>query len=83
MPTTLLLALRRSSFLRRLLSLVGYLGGAATLVLGGWLFYADAALSDTTMLSGFVMTGGIMAMFGTHELRVAIRNDEQARSVES
>lgn len=73
MPTTILLALRRRTALRRLLSLAGYLGGAAAIAYGGVLFNTRPALSDGTLEVGYWLCGGLAAMVGTHELRAAIR----------
>ncbi|KQT64155.1 MULTISPECIES: hypothetical protein [unclassified Aureimonas] len=83
LPTTVLLALRRRTALRRLLSLAGYLGGAAAIVYGIVLFNAGAALSDDTLASGYWLTGGIIAMFGTHEVRQAIRTARTPDPIES
>lgn len=83
LPTTLVLALRRRTALRRLLSLAGYLGGAAATIYGGVLFNVGPALSDTALASGYWLCGGLAVMGGTHELRAAIRTASKPDLVES
>lgn len=73
LPTTITTALHRRRAVRLLILAAGYVGGNAITVFGGYMFHIDAALTDTTMASGFVMTAGIMLGICTGELRRATR----------
>ncbi|KTQ97824.1 hypothetical protein NS226_04100 [Aureimonas ureilytica] len=73
LPARILLILRRRPILRHLLSLIGYLGGAAAMLCGGILFYAGPVFGDQIFASGLLLCGGLGLMIWTHEARKAIR----------
>lgn len=82
LPVHILYMLRHRPALRRSLSLVGYVGGAAAVLYGIIVFNIGPALSDDTLAAGFWLVGGIVLMGATHEVRAAIRALPAARSLD-
>lgn len=71
LPAHILAELRRRAVLRRSLSLVGYVGGAALTIYGGFAFWGSDL--DAAMASGWPLMGGFTLCYVTHEIRAAIR----------
>lgn len=84
MPSASILhTLRRRPILRRVLSLAGYLGGAAVMVSGGRLFYAGPAVGDQVFASGLLLCGGLALIVWTSDLRDAIHAIRKPDPIES